>query len=290
MRNLSSQRLARFAVVGLFGLAACAGESATPTALTPSAPRFALGDETNNTPVVGKIKLCKDGNVSGEFTINRTSIGASTGTALTTATVDAGHCIVVAEDNGASGIASIVTIDETSLGFVSVSATCIEGAVTGYQEGDPLQVNSFHGCTVTYVNHVEPPEAVCDFVTFGRLVIEENGYKVVISGNAGGNQPGGGTLAEFHVDVNGTDNHVANVESYGAIGSGALFGYTNSRITTGTAKNGNTVELRVYDGGEPGPGSDLVYLKINGEEIFGASGTTIDIGNIQYHSTCRGPK
>ena len=131
---------------------------------------------------------------------------------------------------------------------------------------------------------------MCDFITFGRLVVEVGNKKVVISGNAGGNQPGGGILSEFHVEANGVDNHVADVDSYGPITSGALSAYTNSRVTAGTAKNGVAVELRLWDGGEPGKGTDRVYVKLNGVEIFGAAGMLIDQGNMQYHSTCRGPK
>jgi hypothetical protein len=159
----------------------------------------------------------------------------------------------------------------------------------GYEEGDEILINQYHGTVITYVNHVDEP--VCDFITFGKLVVELNGQKVVISGNAGGNQPGGGTLAEFHIEANGVDNHVADVDTYGAItDGGALSGFTNSRITTGTAKNGNEVELRLWDGGEPGKGTDRVYVKIDGVELFGPNGKLIDQGNMQYHSTCRGPK
>jgi hypothetical protein len=196
--------------------------------------------------------------------------------------------VVVAVDGGPDGIASSVTVDETSAGFVSVSAVDERGPLVGYQEGDAILINQYHGTVITYVNHVEPPP-VCDFITFGRLVTEVNGQKVVISGNAGGNQPGGGTLAEFHVEANGVDNHVANVDSYGPITSGALSGLTNSRITTGTAKNGVAVELRLWDGGEPGKGTDKVYVKLNGVELLGPNGQYIDQGNMQYHSNCRGP-
>lgn len=133
------------------------------------------------------------------------------------------------------------------------------------------------------------PYTVCDFITFGRLVTEVGGNKVVISGNAGGNAPGGGIMGEFHITVNGTDYHVANVATYGAITNGALFGLTNSRIVTGTAKNGASVELRLWDGGEPGKDTDRVYVKINGVEYLGAAGKTIDQGNMQYHGNCRGP-
>src|SRR5215218_933709 len=49
---------------------------------------------------VGKVKVCKSAgsNVAGEFTISRTALGASAGTALATATVQPGDCVVVAED------------------------------------------------------------------------------------------------------------------------------------------------------------------------------------------------
>ena len=132
---------------------------------------------------------------------------------------------------------------------------------------------------------------MCDFVTFGRLVTEQGGTKVVISGNAGGNQPGGGILGEFHIDVNGVDNHVANIDTYGPITSGVFSGpsFPNARIVTGVAKNGVSVELRVWDGGEPGKNTDKVYVKLNGVPVLSPAGQFIDQGNMQYHPQCRGP-
>ena len=302
------QRLAPLAVAGLVGLGACADGGSNPTSLAPAAARsrlapsaasLSLGEvTTDNSVVLGEIKVCKTGNVSGTYVVVRTQFVRSdvepptdpSGSVQTPTTVETGECVVVAVDGGPDGIASSVTVNETSAGFVSVSAVDERGPLVGYKEGDAILINQFHGTVITYVNHVEPPPPpVCDFITFGRLVVEVNGKKVVISGNAGGNQPGGGTLAEFHVEANGVDNHVANVDSYGPITSGALSGLTNSRITTGTAKNGVAVELRLWDGGEPGKGTDKVYVKLNGVEIFGADGKYIDQGNMQYHSNCRGP-
>ena len=135
----------------------------------------------------------------------------------------------------------------------------------------------------------EPPPDVCDFITFGRLVIEVGGEKVVISGNAGGINADQSIKNEFHIEANGTDNHVADAISYGPITSGPLSLLTNSRIVTGTAKNGVAVELRVWDGGEPGKDTDLVYVKLDGVELLGPGGQFVDIGNMQYHSNCRGP-
>jgi len=135
-----------------------------------------------------------------------------------------------------------------------------------------------------------PPPDVCDFITFGRLVIEVGGEKVVISGNAGGFNADQSIKNEFHIDANGVDNHVADAFSYGPITSGPLSDpvlFPNSRIVTGTAKNGVEVELRVWDGGEPGKDTDLVYVKLNGSELLGPGGQFIDLGNMQYHSNCR---
>lgn len=299
-------RFARLTVASLVGLAACAGETAPTAVRAPVSARFAIGDVTTNaTPELGKIKVCKSSssNVSGTFSASRTPVGVgSTGTVLATATVAPGDCVVIAEDNGGSGIASDVTIAETSAGFVSVSASRIDALIGGgtqivsqaFADGGTLRVNSFHGYTVVYVNNVEapPPPAVCDFITFGRLVTYVGNDKVVISGNAGGNKPGGGILGEFHIDANGVDNHVADIDSYGPIASGPLSGagYPNARIVTGTAKNGVAVELRLWDGGEPGKGTDVVYVKLDGVVTLNAAGQTIDQGNMQYHPVCRGPK
>ena len=314
MATSSHARFSWLAVAGLAGLAACAGGDNGPTALAPSAPRLALGITNDPAPEKGKLKVCKSAssNVAGTFTASITQFvaagfptpGTPSGSALTTATVNPGECVVIAEDNGGNGIASDIVLTETSAGFVSATLVEINAVYQGSdQVGSPVpvadgrtyRINSFHGDVVTYVNNVEapppPPPEVCDFITFGRLVTTLNGQKVVISGNAGGNKPGGGILSEFHIEANGVDNHVAQVDTYGPItAGGALFGLTNSRITTGTAKNGVAVELRLWDGGEPGKGTDWVYVKLNGVELFGPTGQAIDQGNMQYHSNCRGPK
>jgi hypothetical protein len=306
MATFKHQRLGSLAVAGLVTIGACADGGSNPTSLapaegsrlTPSEGRLFLGQVTTDASVVlGELKVCKQGNVSGSYLVVRTQFvrddvdppSSPSGSVQSPTTVESGECVVVAVDGGPDGIASSVTVDETSAGFVSVSAVDERGPLVGYQEGDAILINQFHGTVITYVNHVEPPP-VCDFITFGRLVVEVDGKKVVISGNAGGNQPGGGTLAEFHVEANGVDNHVADVDSYGPITSGALSGATDSRVTTGTAKNGVPVELRLWDGGEPGKGTDSVYVKLGSTEIFGAAGKLIDQGNMQFHSNCRGPK
>jgi hypothetical protein len=312
MTMRSHLRISNLSVAALVALAACAtaGDNVPTSIKAPTSARFDLGTITTDaTPELGKLKVCKssDSNVDGTFEASREQFGDPTGVlnyiegVLATATLHPGQCIEMADDNGGSLLLSIVTLRETSAGLVSISAERVDQDVGGsslnfssltFANGDSRPVNRYHGATITFTNYVAPPPPppVCDFITFGRLIVEVNGKKVVISGNAGGNAPGGGFLNEFHVEANGVDNHVANIDSYGPIASGALSGLTNSRMATGTAKNGNSVELRLWDGGEPGKGTDKVYVKINGVELFGADGVYIDQGNMQYHANCRGPK
>ena len=141
-------------------------------------------------------------------------------------TLDPDVCRVVAEDNGGDLIGSILRITEMPdrtgqrLGRANRPGGWRHGdddisALTFLNGG--IVVNIFHGATITFLNQHRgppPPPQVCDFITFGRLVTEVNGQKVVISGNAGGNKPGGGILGEFHIEANGVDNHVADIDTY----------------------------------------------------------------------------
>jgi hypothetical protein len=262
---------------------------------------LAVGDLTNNTPELGVLKVCKTGNAGGTFTLARSQFGTIFGgyifDHLPTFSLDVDVCRVIAVDNGLDGVWSILTLTETSIGLVNISGQRIDVFPAGttntvisalnFTNGGSHAVNSFHGAVITFENFVAPPQ-VCDFMTFGRLETEVNGQKVVISGNAGGNKPGGGILGEFHIEANGVDNHVADIDTY--VPAGALLNLTNARIVTGTAKNGVAVELRLWDGGEPGKGTDRVWVKLGSTVLIGGPlGQLIDQGNIQYHDVCRGP-
>lgn len=156
-----------------------------------------------------------------------------------------------------------------------------------------LYINADMGRIVTFTNdHTAPPPDICDFITFGRLDWEHNGLKVVISGNAGGNSPDGGFLNEFHIEVNDVDHHVADITSYGPIAAAPLAtsSFPNSRRAAGLDKHGHSVELRVWDGGEPGWKFDRFWFNVNGTIVGNATnGDLVDQGNMQYHSNCRGP-
>ena len=279
-----------------------AGDTSSPLRAPGAASRVytsatTVGQAGDHTANQGEVEVCKDG-TAGNFDV---TVGAGSPTRFTIAD---GACVVVALDNSTGNTATSVTVTEVSdpaYAFKSVDKTVIQfivntniDAVTGPTNSTSvtqvIPVNAFHGGLLVYHNDpVTPPPAICDFITFGRLVASLNGQKVIVSGNIGGNQPGGGILSEFHVEMNGVDNHVANVDTYGPIASGPLSGLTNSRMSTGTAKNGVAVEVRMWDGGEPGKGTDRLYVKLNGVEMLGPNGQLLDQGNMQYHSNCRGP-
>lgn len=88
------------------------------------------------------------------------------------------------------------------------------------------------------------------------------------------------------------DYNLKDIVSYGSIVSGGVFGasYPDARVIVGRTADGTKVEIRIYDGGEPGRVADAVYLKIGTTTPLGAAGANLDRGKIQYHATCRGPK
>ncbi len=140
------------------------------------------------------------------------------------------------------------------------------------------------------VPHVIAPP-LCDFITFGRLVTQVGGDKIVISGNAGGNAPGGGILGTIEISVGGVQYHVPTVETYALPTSGVLFGDPFARVITGHSGT-HLIELRLRDNPNPGQGEptdegDKVWLKIDNTVVVPLQ--TPDQGNIQLHLHCRGP-
>jgi hypothetical protein len=256
-----------------------------------------VGDPGNGVVNQGEVEVCAKGAGSGFDVVIDGALPVHYDIAKDGCTVVAVNLSQVQNSNitvSETANPSLYTlggIQRTDLAFVVGTNT--DDTPQTSTPSDPVAVilNGFHGTLLEYTNIAAPPPPplVCDFITFGRLVASLNGQKVVISGNIGGNQPGGGILSEFHVEANGVDNHVANVDTYGPISSGPLSGLTNSRISTGIAKNGVAVEVRMWDGGEPGKRTDIVYVKLNGVEILGPNGQYLDQGNMQYHSNCRGP-
>jgi len=266
----------------------------------------------------GQIILCKTGDAAGTFSFSVSVNGGAafnvTRTLANAGATDCGSAPIYTTAVAGNGFPETVVITEaaqanwavTNIDIVQHLGSGIynAGGYTAPRLSDAFSVanrqatvyiNRDMARTVTFTNDYTappPPPAICDFITFGRLVLEVGNKKVVISGNAGGNNMDQSIKNEFHIEANGVDNHVADAFSYGPITSDPLSDpvlYPNSRIVTGTAKNGVEVELRVWDGGEPGKDTDLVYVKLDGVELLGPGGQFVDIGNMQYHSNCRGP-
>lgn len=152
----------------ILGLAACQSEGLTSQDMARTPVSLALGPVASSTPEFGKFKICKSAssNVSGTFTISRSAVGASTGSALTSATIAPGNCVVVAEDAGSDGtVGSTITVTETSPGLASITGQRIDGAGGGivtaepFSNGDSRFVNQFHGYTFTFTNTVSVPTA-----------------------------------------------------------------------------------------------------------------------------------
>ena len=193
MRMNRKAALSAGALVGIAFLAACS-DSATapsqPAAFVPKTTSFALG-VTNNTPEVGKVKICKTGNIGGSFDVTRTGVGASTGTVSGLNTLIAnGTCYTVAEDNGPDGVGSNVSFTEDPAQDVTSSVTgCVFiGGSPAVIDPNPCAfnpasrfINSFHGYVVTVNNNfVPPPPPVCTY-TKGWYQ-NKNGEPTIIAG------------------------------------------------------------------------------------------------------------
>jgi hypothetical protein len=150
-------------------LAACSDSPTAPSkaAFVPKSS-FAVGALTTSTPELGKVKVCKAGNVGGSFDVSRTGVGASTGTVSGDNTLIAtGECRIVAEDDGPDGVGSNVVITEDAAANTVSSVTgCvfIGGEAPGVVDPNPCAfnpanrfVNRFHGYVVTYTNTFTPP-------------------------------------------------------------------------------------------------------------------------------------
>jgi hypothetical protein len=198
--------------------------------------------------------------------------------------------IVIPEENP-STLLDLVTISRVSA-QVGGGSDIFTGPFTTTNPAPQEGVNAFHGATLTYTNHAAPAP-ICDFITFGRLVVEVGGNKIVISGNAGGFKASGEILGHVNIQVGNTKYNVQDITDYFVATSGPLAG-PNTRVIQGTSTSGHTIELRLRDNpapgaGEPGPlEGDAVWLSIDGVTVVPVM--TIDQGNIQLHLVCRGPE
>ena len=263
----------------------------------------------------GVVRLCKVANAAGSFeftwSLNGGAASAIPGGPLVVTTPNTPVCRTIYTSTvvNQTAVETIViteaadqtnwaltgrTVDQYFGANVSYPAPRLSDADNTGARSVTVYTNDDMAKLVTFTNtFTAPPETpICDFITFGRLVWEHDGLKVVISGNAGGNAPDGGFLNEFHIEVNGVDHHVADITSYGPIAAAPLASstYTNSRRAVGIDKDGHAVELRVWDGGEPGWKYDRFWFNVNGTIVGNATtGNLIDQGNMQYHPNCRGP-
>ena len=264
----------------------------------------------------GWVRLCKVSNVAGSFQFDVAVNGAVNGTPDVTIVVAANQLnqpvchtsplhnsdlaaslvdeVNIVELNPGANWATVIDIDQW---FFSSGVSYHANALLDQWNVTPrtakVFINDDMEKLVTFRNTFTNPQApICDFITFGRLVWESGDQKVVISGNAGGLNADGSIKGEFHIEVNDVDHHVHDVTTYGPIAAAPLASatYTNSRRVTGTDIHGHSVELRLWDGGEPGWKFDRFWFNVNGTIVGNATtGNLIDQGNMQYHPNCRGP-
>ena len=193
---------------GLFTMAACsdAPTAAPSAAALPKTPSLVVGvpfDGPAPTAEVGKIVLCKVGNIGGSFDFTETPEGPAqdpNGAVANDMSLDAGKCVEVATDNSPDGSGNQVQIHEldaadpanTTQEVVSCKfrsknpdgSTNPEVDCEVYADNQKLFLNAFHGFVVTYRNtFTEPPPEVCTY-TKGWYQ-NKNGAPTIIDGILG---------------------------------------------------------------------------------------------------------
>jgi hypothetical protein len=298
-------RVALMASAGL-GVALLAACSDSPTAPARSAfvPKSSFvvagGALTNSTPEVGKVKICKAGDVGGSFDVSRVAVGVpDIGTVSGNNTlIDTETCWLVAEDDSPADVGSTVTISEDAAANTvsSVTGCVFIGGEPAAIDPNPCDLNAstrfinhFHGYVITYTNTFTPPANVCDFSTFGGFVLLPN--NISYGGNAG-RVDGGFAYGDLNFvnHTNGDHIHVWNVTDYGHPDTGPLSQYEDSRLAFGMGEiNGSgsfPVEFRFLDSGEPAKKlGDRVYLIVNSVVLIPEQ--TVNGGNIQLHKNCK---
>jgi hypothetical protein len=175
MRMNRKAALAAGASFGMAFLAACSDSSTAPTAANVVVPKssFAVGSVTASaTPQVGKVFVCKTGNVGGAFSFSRTPVGPNPDAGASVAanqTIATGTCLEVANDFSPSGSGSNLVINEAAAAnTVQTVASCtfigkdLQGNLQPpesctYSNGGTLFFNSFHGYVIVYNNVFTPP-------------------------------------------------------------------------------------------------------------------------------------
>ena len=145
-----SLTLASATAVAALIAAACSQSASltSPAAVTPDSLRV-VGTSAGSTPLAGEIIICKVGNVSGTFTVARTT-GA--GTVASPVTIAPGQCEDVAEDPSSTG--SNITVTETSAGLQSVTSVLNPNTPLPFSNGGSLFINEFHGYVLTFTNNI----------------------------------------------------------------------------------------------------------------------------------------
>jgi hypothetical protein len=186
---------------GMLTMAACSDSPTAPAKKSILVPKtsFAVGDVTNSvTPIVGKIFVCKTGNVGGSFTFTREDVGPEVDENAAVAsnqTIANGTCLEVANDFSPSESGSNITVTEGAAPANTVQSveSCtfvgkdLQGGDVGpepcetYTNGQTLFLNSFHGFVIVYNNvFTEPPPPVGCTYTKGWYQ-NKNGSKTIIA-------------------------------------------------------------------------------------------------------------
>jgi len=163
---------------GMITMAACSDSPTAPTAKAKQmglgSSSFDVGTEVSADVQLGKVIICKTGDVGGTFNLSNQLIVADAPSGDPTATqvtVAAGTCEIAYEDaNPINGNGTRVTITEVPIDNTVQTLTACKFKAAGdvaetdctLGTGDTRFINAYHGFTITY-NNVSTPPTGCTY-------------------------------------------------------------------------------------------------------------------------------
>jgi len=166
MRMNQKGALIAGAVMTVAFLAACSDSTTAPTsraAFIPKSSSFAVGDVTNNTAVIGQLKICKTGNANGTFVtadIGDGQGGTGAPTISSPLAVATGECRIAAIDNGDANALKgdfFSVTENAAANTVQTLTSCLGIGQVAIACNNNYFVNNVHGVVLTYNNVFTPP-------------------------------------------------------------------------------------------------------------------------------------
>jgi hypothetical protein len=278
---------------GLITMAACSDSPTAPIAspVIPKTTSFAVGDVVGAAVQLGKVIICKTGNVGGTFNLSNQLVVADANSgspSASQATVTNGTCEIAAEDaNPINGNGTRVTITEVpAANTVQTLASCAFKAAGDLVEtpcstgtADLRFINAYHGYTITYNNVFTPPPT--PHCTYTKGWYRNNGSETVTAVD-------GRTKAQAQAIFDATPGKPGSVTWEGDNNTLNLYQQLLAALLNGGASGPAAVQTAITQAQAATGGTGTNITLVGGTDVSGLIATlsSFNEGNFANYPHC----